>query len=93
MTYMNVTNDKLFKQVNHFTPVMSMFFIISRYELEMYFSARTGRNPESAISLSVSVGKHGCLFGCSMWNACNHETLYRLALIHRPVAIGLAFLG
>lgn len=103
--YINITNDdKLFKQINYFTPpILLLFFVRSgvSFDLKALFSSSAiGNVPIFAISVVYFfvriIGKYsGAYLGCKIVKKDNKITNYLgLALIPQAgVAIGLASLG
>ena len=95
--YINLTEDKkLFRQINNFTPpVMSVFFIVSGMNLDVYALSTVGVIGFGYFIVRI-IGKYlGAYVGCIMTNtSAEIRNFMGLALIPQAgVAIGLAFLG
>lgn len=95
--YINLTEDKkLFRQINNFTPpVMSIFFIVSGMNLDI-FALRTVGAIGVAYFLIRIIGKYlGTYFSCMAMGTSKAIRNYMgFALVPQAgVAIGLAFLG
>ncbi len=106
MVYINITDDdKLFKQVNYFSPpILLLFFVRSgmNFDLEALFSSSGGVGSVSLVVVGVIyfivriLGKYaGAFLGClSVKKAKKTRNYLGLALIPQAgVAIGLASLG
>ena len=95
--YINLTEDKkLFRQINNFTPpVMSIFFIVSGMNLDVYALSTVGVIGFSYFIVRI-IGKYmGTYVSCLITNTSMEiRNFMGLALIPQAgVAIGLAFLG
>lgn len=95
--YINLTEDKkLFRQINNFTPpIMSIFFIVSGMNLDLYALRTVGIIGISYFAVRI-IGKYaGTYVSCLVTDTSPGIRNYMgLALIPQAgVAIGLAFLG
>lgn len=95
--YINLTEDKkLFRQINNFTPpIMSVFFIVSGMNLDLYALKTVGMIGAAYFAVRI-LGKYmGTYIGCIIAGASEKvRNFMGLALIPQAgVAIGLAFLG
>lgn len=95
--YINLTEDKkLFRQINNFTPpIMSVFFIVSGMNLDLWLLKTVGIIGISYFAVRI-IGKYaGTYLGCLLTGSSKKMRTYLgLALIPQAgVAIGLAFLG
>lgn len=96
-TYINLTRDKkLYRQINNFTPpIMSIFFILSGMNLDVYSLSTVGVIGVSYFIIRI-IGKYlGTYLSClAMGTGRKIRNYLGLALIPQAgVAIGLAFLG
>ena len=95
--YINLTRDKkLFRQINNFTPpVMSIFFIVSGMNLNVYALSTVGAIGIAYFVIRIAGKYLGTYFSCMAMGTSKEIRKYMgLALIPQAgVAIGLAFLG
>lgn len=95
--YINLTRDKkLFRQINNFTPpVMSIFFIVSGMNLDVFALKTVGVIGVSYFLIRIAGKYMGTYFSCMVMGTSREIRKYMgLALIPQAgVAIGLAFLG
>lgn len=96
-SYINLTEDKkLFHRIDNFTPpIMSLFFIVSGMNLDLYVLGKVGVIGVSYFMIRI-VGKYlGTYLSCLFTGTDRKIRNYMgLALIPQAgVAIGLAFLG
>lgn len=95
--YINLTRDKkLFRQINNFTPpVMSIFFIVSGMNLNVYALGTVGVIGVAYFLIRIAGKYLGTYFSCLAMGTSREIRKYMgLALIPQAgVAIGLAFLG
>lgn len=95
--YINLTRDKkLYRQINNFTPpVMSVFFIVSGMNLDLFALTTVGAIGVCYFIVRI-IGKYlGTYISCTITKTSRPVRKYMgLALIPQAgVAIGLAFLG
>lgn len=95
--YINLTEDKkLFRQINNFTPpIMSIFFIVSGMNLDLYALKTVGVIGVSYFAVRI-IGKYAGTYVSCLFTRTSREirNYMGLALIPQAgVAIGLAFLG
>lgn len=95
--YINLTEDKkLFRQINNFTPpIMSIFFIVSGMNLDLYALKSVGVIGVSYFAVRI-IGKYAGTYVSCLFTGTSREirNYMGLALIPQAgVAIGLAFLG
>ncbi len=96
-SYINLTSDKkLYRQINNFTPpVMSIFFIMSGMNLDLFALTTVGTVGLAYFIVRI-IGKYlGTYISCLITGTSREIRNYMgLALIPQAgVAIGLAFLG